>query len=419
MKSTKSLLILFHFTVLILTSCQAQNLSLSPEQWKKDVDYFGIQIVKKHKNAYHSISETEFQQAINNLKKDLPQLNQYQVFTRLQQITAKIGDGHTYVLVPKSFHRYPFSTFWFGDQLYVTRATDEYKHVLGMRLKKINNFNIEDVNEKISTLLSTQENKWYSLATSPFYLSIPEYLNGLGVIDSLKATDFIFLDSNNREVKVNVRLLQPEAHPKWIFAPKVVPLFLQRDEESYWFTLVEDIEAVYVNFKSYDDFKKNTEKLFEFIEGTHAKRLILDIRNNRGGDFTKVREKLIPRIIKNSTINQKGNLFVITGRRTFSAAMTNSIDFKNLTNATIIGEPPGERPNSYQEKDDMRLPNSGLVISFSTKYYKFLPEDVPEFKPDILIETNWKDYLRGIDPIMEYIKTSIKLTSTGKSINNQ
>ena len=88
--------------------------------------------------------------------------------------------------------------------------------------------------------------------------------------------------------------------------------------------------------------------------------------------------------------------------------MVNAIDFKKETNATIIGEPPGEKPNSYSENDEMKLPNSGLTISYSTKYYKFLDEDVPAFQPDIRVDPDWKLFVAGVDPVMEKIKTIVQ-----------
>ena len=84
---------------------------------------------------------------------------------------------------------------------------------------------------------------------------------------------------------------------------------------------------------------KNANELFDFIDEKKATRLIVDLRFNGGGDFKKGRRLLIERIKENPQINQKGNLFVITGRRTFSAAMVNSIDFKKETNAYFIAAP--------------------------------------------------------------------------------
>jgi hypothetical protein len=102
-------------------------------------------------------------------------------------------------------------------------------------------------------------------------------------------------------------------------------------------------------------------------------------------------------------LNQKGRLFVVIGRQTFSAAMANAIDFRKQTNAILVGEPIGERPNSYSENDEMTLPNSRLVVSYSTKYYKFLDEDVPAVMPDQRIDPDWPAWQAGRDPVMEWI----------------
>ena len=67
----------------------------------------------------------------------------------------------------------------------------------------------------------------------------------------------------------------------------------------------------------------------------------------------------------------------------------------------LVGEPPGEKPNSYSENDEMKLPDSGLVISYSTRYYKFLDKEVESFLPDIRIDPNWKHYKDGRDAVME------------------
>ena len=88
--------------------------------------------------------------------------------------------------------------------------------------------------------------------------------------------------------------------------------------------------------------------------------------------------------------------------------MVNTIDFKKETNAIILGEPPADRPNSYSENNEMKLPNSGVVVSFSTRYYKFLEQDTPAFEPDIRIDPDWKSFREGRDTVMEWIRDYIK-----------
>ena len=109
--------------------------------------------------------------------------------------------------------------------------------------------------------------------------------------------------------------------------------------------------------------------------------LAIDLRQNSGGDFTKPREQLIPRLKQRRYTGAK--VFVITGRRTFSAAMVNAIDFRNLLGAVLVGEPPGEKPNSYQENDGMELPRSKM--------------------PDQLITPTWEAFRDRRDEPLEWI----------------
>ncbi|HMK27420.1 MAG TPA: S41 family peptidase [Chitinophagaceae bacterium] len=382
---------------------QASNISPDPARWQEDVKYFGEQLVKKHKNAFHHVSKEEFEKDIERLSNDIPSLKDYQVIVRLMQITAKVGDGHTAVHLPATFKRYPVGFNWFGNDLYVIAATGAYKEALGARLSKIGELTLEEINKKLASVLSQDENKWFDMGTGPAFLIIPEILVTLGIVTDYDHAIFTFLDSTNKEIKLDLTPIPIDPNNVWISASKTQPLFRQKLKDPFWFTYLEDINAVFLSFKNYDDLNKNANKLFDFIEEKKATRLVVDLRFNGGGDFLKGRRLLISRIKENPLINQKGNLFVITGRRTFSAAMVNSIDFKKETNAIILGEPPGERPNSYSENDEMKLPNSGLVVSYSTRYYKFLDEDVPAFEPDIKIDPNWKDFKEGRDPVLEWI----------------
>lgn len=51
----------------------------------------------------------------------------------------------------------------------------------------------------------------------------------------------------------------------------------------------------------------------------------------------------------------------------------------------------------------MKLPNSRLTVSYSTRYYKFLDEDVPAVIPNKRIDPNWTDYKAGRDPVLDWI----------------
>jgi hypothetical protein len=246
------------------------------------------------------------------------------------------------------------------------------------------------------------------MATSPAFITVPEYLNALGIVPDLAHAPFTFTDDQGKTFTLDMRPVEAPIVNRAIKLPllpfvKETPLYRQRPDERFWFQELPESQTIYVNFRGYDALGDNSRKLFDLIDEKPPKRLVIDMRQNGGGDFFVGRKHLIEPIKKRAAINQKGRLFVIVGRHTYSAALANAVDFRKETNAILVGEPIGERPNSYSENDEMTLPNSRLVLSYSTKYYQFVDEDVPAVMPDQRIDPDWETFKAGRDPVMDWI----------------
>lgn len=381
--------------------------ALSKAQWREDLQYFARQLPKRHKNLFHSISREQFERDVAELDAAIPSLQDHQIIVRMLQIAARVGDGHTGVHLPRAFRLYPFGLYWFGHELRVTAAPKEYQSSLGTRVVKIGRLGIDQVQARILSCFPTaeNENQWYVMNTSPAFIVRPEVLHALGVVPDLGRASFTFEDDQGQQFALDVIPVVRDAglNSRLLRAAVSEPLTRQKQGERFWFTYLPDSQTVYVSFRGYGSLGENARKLFQFIDSNPTKRLVIDMRQNDGGDFFEGRKHLIRPLKQRPAMNQKGRLFVIIGRRTFSAAMVNAIDFRKETNALLVGEPAGERPNSYSENDEMTLPNSRLVVSYSTRYYKFLDEDVPAVMPDTRIDPNWADYKAGRDPVMEWI----------------
>ena len=91
------------------------------------------------------------------------------------------------------------------------------------------------------------------------------------------------------------------------------------------------------------------------------------------------------------------------GRRTFSSAILNAIDLKKQTPAIFAGEPTGGKPNHYGEVQMFRLPQSGLMVTYSVKYFRVIEDDPDSLVPDLLIEPRISDYLNKADPVLETV----------------
>ena len=286
--------------------------------------------------------------------------------------------------------------------------------MLGKRVVKIGALDIDEVEGRVERCFpsAANENEWYVLGTSPAFLTIPEVLHTLGVVPDLGAASFTLEDEpGSRSVvqlrPVEFRMVNGAAVPPQIPASQgEPPLFRQKPGEKFWFTYLPESQTVYVSFRGYDALGENAKKLFRFIDANPTQRLVIDMRQNGGGDFLEGRKHIVRPIQERPALNAAGHLFVIIGRRTFSAALANATDFRKDTKATLVGEPIGERPNSYSENDELTLPNSKLVVSYSTRYYRFVDDDVPAVLPDKRIDPSWENFRAGRDPVMDWILAS-------------
>jgi hypothetical protein len=107
--------------------------------------------------------------------------------------------------------------------------------------------------------------------------------------------------------------------------------------------------------------------------------------------------------LQSSKFNQKGKLFFIIGRQTFSSAVGNATQFKGSTNSILVGEPTGGKPNSYGEVLNFTLPNSGVMVQYSTKYITKTSENPISLFPDYDVEISLQDYAQGKDPVLDFI----------------
>ena len=119
----------------------------------------------------------------------------------------------------------------------------------------------------------------------------------------------------------------------------------------YWFQYLEDHNAIYFCFnncestkeKPFSDFLK---ELWTAVETKKPDKLIIDLRNNFGGTNDYL-QPLIDGIILQKEINRKGYLFVMTGRKTFSAAMHCATWIEKVANPVFIGYSVFEADDSF------------------------------------------------------------------------
>jgi hypothetical protein len=143
-----------------------------------------------------------------------------------------------------------------------------------------------------------------------------------------------------------------------------------------------------------------------------VQRVVLDLRNNSGG-FASILSPWIDEI-QTSRFNQRGRLYVIVGRATFSAAMEATNHLHDRTAAVFVGEPTGAKPQFELRRGDFALPYFGIHVSYSNGVEGANDAD-PTLIPDICVGLTFQDYVNGVDPALNAI-LSIRVLSEVWSI---
>lgn len=382
--------------------------SLTSAQWRQDLGYFANEITTYHRNPYHLIPKARFDAEVADLRSRIPSMKDDEIVVGLQRLAASIGDGHTFVdtgmlygAVPTAV---PIEVFWFGDELRVVRAAPKYSSVLGTRIIAVGSTPLDEVNRRLQQLIPQGESEWFVMDKSARLITQIEPLAALHIIPDGDTASFTFETDSGRRFTLALRADPPGKSTAMVMLGNRVPLSFQHADDGLWFTYLPDSQTVYVDFRSYQNLEQETKPLWDFIAEHSPKRLIVDMRWNIGGNFMQGREYLVSKIIFLPQLNQTGRLFVITGRRTFSAAMTNVTDFRRETEAILVGEPTGARPNGYQENHWFTLPNSHIRASCATLKYRFQPfRDSAGVFPDQRVDPDWKAFRTGRDAAIDWI----------------
>lgn len=386
------------------------------KKWKEALDFLTRELPKRHKNLYDTIREADYQSSIQSLKKDLSGLESYEIKVRIAKIVASVGDAHTSVNIPVNY-LCPLEFYWFSDGIYPINTSKSDEVLLYKKITHIDGMEIEKVVETLSSIIS-HENQSYLKSMLPKYLPGIELLYGLKIAHDLNGLNFTFQDEkgNLEEWFVNSYpfheyLEQLQANRINIPSAKL-PLYRKNSAQYYWMEYIEEAKTLYFNYHSCKEMASESvenfgKRLMHFIENNAIEKLVIDMRNNTGGNSTLL-DPFIDELKKCSKINQSGKLFVILGRDTFSSALLNVYSLKNKTKAILVGEPSGGKPNCYGEVQHFTLKHSGLTISYSTKYYHLIEDDfMPSLLPDVEKKLTIQSYIDQGDPCMEYLLREI------------
>ncbi|HWW16204.1 MAG TPA: hypothetical protein VN310_16215 [Candidatus Dormibacteraeota bacterium] len=400
---------------------------MSAQEWREDLKFMAAQMRLKHKSLFHTMTESEFTQELAKLDSDIPNLNEDQVYVRLLQLTTLIQDGHSGFdtrpipspdlkdHIPVRFVRYP-------DGIYVRAAALEYADSVGGKVLKVGRADWQQAIRAVDSLQSHDPgNNGEQLAWSArTLLNCPRLLYGLGLTESRDAAQFL-IEKNGQTRTFAMKASVPigdwylNSLPQgWVDARPAsapVPLSRQHEDKHYWFDYLPEHHAVYFQFNLVINDEGETladfaPRLAAALEQAGVERLVIDLRNNTGGNNTLLRPLLVA--LFRSKVNRRGGIYAITGPATFSAAQNFVNRLGNYAEVIYLGEPTAENVNFYGDAAGVTLPHSHLQMGVSHLWWQ--DEDPRDQRtatfPDIALETTFANYVAGQDPVLQYALTS-------------
>lgn len=387
------------------------NKSISDADWQRDIDELQLQLEARHISLYHNISKQELTRQLAQIKTDLHKWSTPELMVQLMRVVKQVGDGHTqFNYWGSTHHRYPLRVKQVGDQLRVTEISSAYKHLLGMRLHSINGVPADQLMQALRPILQGVENSFSEQHRLAETLTVAEVLEGLHITKPGLHATFTFVDNNQKLHSIKLNANDSNALAS---LPRHLPAGFSRHKnsnESLELFIHPSKHTVYLDFKKYPRFPEMhsfAEKLADIIKDQHIKRIVIDLRHNGGGDFF-VGLTLAWGLIVVDSLDWQNGIYVLIGRQTFSAAMSNAAQYRQILNATLVGEPTGANPVGYQDADTFELTNSGWKVMYSKRLYKFQDQATEGVQPDVYLPEDWNAFMQGKDNQLSWILNKIK-----------
>jgi len=404
-------------------SGSAGNQMSREEGWRRDLALLQKELERKSYPRFVQLSNNELEAEVAKLSGNLSKLSDLQATVEVMRLMAKMGVGHTEALPPHTLEfaeTLPLKFFLFQEGLYVIAADPKYEELLGAQVLRFGDSSAEQARSAVDPVVYNDNAMWLK-AMGPNLLRYTSLLQALNLIsDPMQVTLTIRdLQGHTRAVSVQADPRNPDIwnvypHPSgWIGFPAggagELPLYLKNMGALYWFEYLPESRTVYFQYnRVLDDpkepFDKFVARLFEFIDGHDVDKLVIDLRWNNGGN-TYLVPPLIHAVVANRKIKREGGLFVIVGRRTFSAAGNAATFLQRETNAIFVGEPTGTKPNSLGDEVYMTLPYSKLTASIADVYWESSwPQDFRKWiAPQIYVEPSFAAYGTKHDAALEAI----------------
>lgn len=407
-----------------------QKLSFTKQETQEDLTYLRDQLLQKHANLWVYNTKEDFDAFFKNL--ELPKrMTASEAYGFVASTSSIIQDGHTlfypdFQLIKKNNKNgrfFPLSVFWDGDNLFIRASySNNNESIKGAKIISINEVKSEKIVAFILQRMMRDGNNFnYPIwVINQYFFEYYSYFYGCP-----KVFQFLLEHQDGRQEKVIIEGL--------LKADLLSKIKAQRKEEkAIAATFIASSSTAILTVKDWhsnilkkyyqQNFKKEITQKFEQIQAKNIENLIIDVRDNQGGD-TKNSKLLLSylldqpfelveeyKVVKNGKIIDargpqmgwqqvkkerfKGKIFVLINGGSFSNTGIFCSILRKHNRATFIGkETGGSEFVICGSPKSITLPNTKIQV------------DIPRLQ--FLIKAYTKADLSGIKPDHE-IKPTIQ-----------
>jgi C-terminal processing protease CtpA/Prc len=377
---------------------------LSPEDMRSDLDELFHRIETIHPDPYMHRSKENVERDRKVLYEQLSQpMTIVDYYKKVAPLIASLGDDHTQVFPSNDIYEQmdsyerslPLDFVFKGDKAFIVgNYTGNPDIPLGAELLSVNDIPISEIKSRSiqDSFMSFYWKLWF------FFGSTSEYQ-----IDLLPAGESTPLRFTVPGLTIDELRQQIPEQPWEDVSYKALP------GEKIGILTVNTLGAIAV------------EPAFRQIQKDGVQDLIIDIRENGGGDpktidqvmnyltdqpYQKCHKCAFIRPWDNITSRYHGKIYLLIGPNTFSGAVILANILQDHRLATLNGEETTETSSfcAYITPGGDPLPGTGLRYMISTKCL-IRPNGIVDGRgviPDIIVETTIDDMITGKDPVLDY-----------------
>jgi C-terminal processing protease CtpA/Prc len=441
--------------IFISISAYSQE-KISPENLRNDIDYLIEKYEKIHPNLYAHTDKKYFTSQVDRLKNEITDsMNSFDFWMRLAPIINELKDGHTSIspnyedvgIYLKKFNSgqilyLPFSVFIVDSIVYLREIYGNKSISIkpGSIIKSINGHSSSEILVKLIGYKSGESFEYrMSYVQRTFLWDYPIFYPS-------KNYEIVYFEDGILKTSELEGIKDSETE---IYSRKIFP-----ELPDYNFKIIDDNVGLleYNSCTNLDKFRSFLDSTFSIIKSKGISNLVIDLRNNGGGN-SDLNELLLTYLYskpfksyslcevnvtedirglndyftqfkhdttitfdtykENKPVNKllfKGNVYLLTSIYTFSSGSQCAMLFKDYDVGTIVGQETGGLPSGFGDSFSFKLPYSVLNASVSYKYF-IRPSGKNDGKgvlPDVLIQPTINDLLNNRDLEMDYVLKQIK-----------